>query len=135
MSLNDFFQMFYIDLNRYLGQDEDAEMQEKMEDLELDIEEANERMGKARGKLKSMESKHDVLKKNLVQLASVITGNEQGMETSSKLLGICHTGLDIILNKLLAVDLDTVQDEMDDIGFKPTGPEFVDDFKYLALWK
>ena len=97
--------------------------------MELDIEDANERMNKAKGKLKSMESKHEVLKKNLIHLASVITGNEQGMETSSKLLGICHNGLDALLNKMLGVDLLQVQDEMEEVGFKPTGPEFADDFK------
>ena len=118
--------MYYC---RYLGQDEDVDIQEKLEDMELDIEDANERMGKARGNLKSLESKHDGLKKNLMHLASVITGNEQGMETSNKMLGICHSGLQAILDKLLGVDLLQVQDEMDEVGFKPTGPEFADDFK------
>ena len=115
---------------RYLGQDEDIELQEKLADMELDIDDANERMGKAKGKLKATEVKHDNLKKNLIRLASVVTGNEQGMETSNKLLGICHTGLETVLTRLLGVDLRAVQDEMEEVGFKPTGPEFADDFKY-----
>ena len=115
---------------RYLGQDEDVDLQEKMEEMDLDIEDANERMSKAKGKLKSIESKHEVIKKNLVHLASIITGNEQGMESSSKLLVTCQNGLDALLNKLLGVDLLKVQDEMDEVGFKPEGPEFADDFKY-----
>ena len=66
----------------------------------------------------------------MIRLASVVTGNEQGMETSNKLIGICHTGLETVLTRLLGVDLRAVQDEMEEVGFKPTGPEFADDFKY-----
>ena len=95
----------------------------------MDIDDANERILKAKGKLKSLESKHDVVKKNLVQLASVITGSEQNMDTSGKLMNTCQNGLDALLQRLLGLDLEKLQDDMEEINFKPTGPEFEDDFK------
>ena len=59
---------------RYLGQDEDVQIREKFEDMDLDMEEVTERFDKATGKLKGLESNHNMIKKKLSLMASIITG-------------------------------------------------------------
>ena len=61
-------------LLRYLGQDEDVQMRDKFEEMDMDMEEIMERIDKANGKLKVLGSNHDMIKKKLVKMASIITG-------------------------------------------------------------
>ena len=63
------------ELVRYLGQDEDIKIREKFEELELDMEEVNERMDKTGGKLQVLEGNHDMIKRKLSRMASVIEGS------------------------------------------------------------
>ena len=44
--------------------------------MELDIEEAHERMDKAVGKLTALETNHDLIKRKLVFMASILSGAE-----------------------------------------------------------
>ena len=60
--------------DRYLGQDEDVQMREKFEEMDLDMDEVLERIEKANGKLKNLESNHDMIKKKLAKMATIITG-------------------------------------------------------------
>ena len=59
---------------RYLGQDEDVQMREKFEEMDLDMEDVMERMDNANGKLHVLDSNHDMIKKKLSKMASIITG-------------------------------------------------------------
>ena len=77
---------------RYLGQDEDMELKEKLEDMKLDIEDTEERVGRARcakntnilsqfqlirGGLSAFGEKHDGIKRSLNGLAMLVTGQDQ----------------------------------------------------------
>ena len=72
--MNRFLFFKIISISRYLGQDEDVQMREKFEDMDLDMDEVMERIEKANGKLKALESNHDMIKKKLAKMASIITG-------------------------------------------------------------
>ena len=49
-------------------------MREKFEEMDLDMDEVLERIEKANGKLKNLESNHDMIKKKLAKMATIITG-------------------------------------------------------------
>ena len=49
-------------------------MREKFEEMDLDMEEIDERMEKASGSLKTLEGNHDMIKKKLSKMASTIIG-------------------------------------------------------------
>ena len=52
-------------------------MREKFEEMDMDMEEIMERIDKANGKLKVLGSNHDMIKKKLVKMASIITGDKK----------------------------------------------------------
>ena len=49
-------------------------------------------------------------------------------------MSTCQTGLDDLLNKLVGKNLDLLQDEMEDVGFKVEGLDGQDDFKYKEVF-
>ena len=49
-------------------------MREKFEEMDLDMEDVMERMDNANGKLHVLDSNHDMIKKKLSKMASIITG-------------------------------------------------------------
>ena len=51
--------------------------------MELDIEEAHERMDKAVGKLTALETNHDLIKRKLVFMASILSGEENKHSTGN----------------------------------------------------
>ena len=63
------------ELVRYLGQDEDIQIRDKFEEMELDMEEIKERMDKSGGKLQVLEGNHDMIKRRLSKMASIIEGS------------------------------------------------------------
>ena len=63
------------ELVRYLGQDEDIHVRDKFEEMELDMEEIKERMDKTGGKLQVLEGNHDMIKRKLSRMASIIEGS------------------------------------------------------------
>ena len=109
------------------------------------MEEVTERFDKATGKLKGLESNHNMIKKKLSLMASIITGQKHRkysclvlikhegydceMETSNKLLSTCQKGLDKLLSKLGGMDLDHLQYEMEEVNFKPQGLDYGEDYR------
>ena len=84
------FKLVNCSFGRYLGQDEDVQMREKFEEMDLDMDEVLERIEKANGKLKNLESNHDMIKKKLAKMATIITGMSFPMPQSFALRLFCR---------------------------------------------
>ena len=57
------------------------------------------------------------------------SGTDYTADTSHKLLSTCQKGLDKLLSRLMGHDLEQLQNDMDDIAFKPEGLDIGEDYK------
>ena len=118
-------------LFRYLGQNENKELQEKFIDIELDIEFANEERDKHEAKMDVIMLKEKPIQKSLLELTGLLTGIDHSDEPSEVLIDICHTEIEQLLRSLAGQNLRKLSEEMDEIGFKPIGSAFDDNFRFV----
>ena len=114
---------------RYLGQNENKELQEKFTEIELDIEFANEEREKHEAKMEVIRLKDQPIRKSLLELAAILTGFDQSQETTESLIELCLNETEQLLQSVASNDLQKVAEEMEEIGFKPVGAAFEDNFR------
>ena len=112
-----------------MGQNENKALQEKFTDIELDIEFANEEREKHEAKMEVIRLKDKPIRKSLLELAAILTGFDQSQETTESLIEICLNETEQLLQSLASKDLQKVTEEMEEIGFKPVGAAFEDNFR------
>ena len=104
-------------------------MEEKCVDIGLDIEFAEENKKKFLAKIEMIEQKEAPIKKSLLELAGILTGVDHGDESSSDLVDICTLEIEKLLRSLAGENITKITEDMEDIGFKPSGPAFEDTYK------
>ena len=105
-------------------------MEEKCIDLELDIEFAIEEREKHEEKMAVIHQKEAPIKKSLLELSAILTGIDHSDEPSDILVDICTAEIEELLRSLAGQNLRKLSEEMDEIGFKPCGPAFEDNFRF-----
>ena len=112
-----------------MGQNENKELQEKFIDIELDIEFANEEREKHEAKMDVIMLKENPIQKSLLELTGLLTGIDHSDEPSEVLIDLCHKEIEQLLRSLAGQNLRKLSEEMDEIGFKPCGTAFDDNFR------
>ena len=120
--------LFY---QRYIGQDDDVELRQKLEDLQDEIDDNTGRKEKALIKTISLSRKQEGIRRSFLGIAFLLTGVEQKKTSMEGLLRTCMHGLDIIMNRIGGKSINLLLDEMDEVGYKPSGlgDEDADTFK------
>ena len=118
---------------RYIGQDDDVELREKLEELQDEIEDNIGKKEKALVKITNLSRKQEGIRKSFIGIALQLTGAgvEQKKTTMEGLLKICLSGLEALMSRIGNRDVNLLLDEMEEVGYKPGGPgkEEVDTFK------
>ena len=118
---------------RYIGQDDDVELREKLDDMQDQADENISRKERALVKITNLSRKQDGIRKSFIGIALQLTGAgvEQKKTTMEGLLKICLAGLDSIMSRIGNRNVDLLLDEMEEVGYKPGGPgkEEIDTFK------
>ena len=135
------------DFHRYLGQNENKEINEKCYDLELDIEDAEERHQKANEKSEAVSNIDKRVKTGLHKLGnalslpllcpnrifpvSILVDSNETHKPTLKILRMCEENIDLLFKRLLGVDLEEIVEEIESQGWKPegeAGPGIIDTF-------
>ena len=116
---------------RYIGQDDDVEMREKLENLNDDIDDNLDIKERAMEKITNLSRKQEGIRKSFLGIALLLTGVEQRKQSMEGLLKTCFGGLDTLMERIGNRNIELILDEMDEVGYKPSGPgkEDVDTFK------
>ena len=117
---------------RYIGQDDDVELREKLEDIQDETDDNLARKERAMEKITNLARKQEGIRKSFLGIALQLTGVEQKKTTMEGLLKTAMGGLETIMNRIGNRNIDMILDEMDEVGYKPSGPEGkeeVDTFK------
>ena len=72
--------------NKNVGQDEDPDLVERIKDMEMDVEEAEEMAGRNRAKICGAEVNEIKIRKSLLLLGLNLSGNDRGEESSDDLI-------------------------------------------------
>ena len=116
---------------RYIGQDEDMELRLTLEELNDEIEDNQKLKEKATEKITNISRKQEGIRNSFMGIALLVTGVEQKKQSLEGLLKTCFGGLDTIMDRIGNRNIEMILDEMDEVGYKPTGQgkEEVDTFK------
>ena len=110
-----------------MGQEENTELREKMEDLEETISQEQERKQEAEEKLQSQNKLLIGIREGLDHLVDkLFLGESQGPPSSRnsiELLAICTDKLSRLMVKLSGINIFMKRIEMEDEGFIPVGLE------------
>ena len=120
-------QLLNIFIPRYIGQSEDIEAKEKCADLELDIEDADERKEKADEKILVLQAVEKKIRSNFQDLVQILVDSDETHKSTVSILSVCQDSLETLMKRLAGEDLEEIIDNMEQAAFKPEGDLEVED--------
>ena len=116
----------HANCQRYIGQDDDVETQERIEELNEKIDVNVVRKDKATEKMVYLNKKQEGIRTCFTGLVFLLTGSTEKL-TAQELIDTSFIELDNILAKIGDRQIDILLDEMDEVGFKTSGLESTED--------
>ena len=116
----------HANYQRYIGQDDDVETQERIEELNEKIDVNVVRKDKATEKMVYLNKKQEGIRTCFTGLVFLLTGSAEKL-TAQELIDTSFIELENILAKIGDRRIDILLDEMDEVGFKTSGLESTED--------
>ena len=120
---------FHGNEHRYIGQDDSGDAREKIEEMELLIEDNNERKVKTMEQILYIARKQENIRRSFYGLVSLLTGMDATNKPLHSMLDICSKEIKKLTERIGEGRVDLLIDQMEESGYKIETEEDNDIFK------
>ena len=115
--------------NRYIGQDDSGDAREKIEEMELLIEDNNERKAKTMEQILYIARKQENIRRSFYGLVSLLTGMDATNKPLHSMLEICSKEIKKLTERIGEGRVEFLVDQMEESGYKIDTEDDNDIFK------